>query len=196
MIYVEKESEIDSYYEYLSEGDGIALQICRPMDGNWGAYAVINDETYVFADEFSGYYVSALSAPFVVLFDLNNDGTKDIVIWVQDISEIGIGMTQNAYISDETGYTELGSMTWSMHTETHAFEYSVALCDDYMVHLSIPAYEIDTYVPMDEAFATVATDLGILNKKGKITEYGLDWMSGDNQCASTHIPKAILHGRI
>ncbi len=178
MVYVGEDGK--EQYILTSEEDGLELVLSAGATGS-GAYLTINEEEYLFAGNDSAYSVSALSVPRVVLYDLNGDETKDIIIWVPYSIAVGTAVEQNIYLSGKKGYTALGSMAWDMNEESHAFEYSIELCDEYLVHLSILDYKIDSWVGMDETFIEQAIALGIYDSEGAVTESGLEWQETVSQ---------------
>ncbi|MCD8131494.1 MAG: hypothetical protein LUE16_09505 [Lachnospiraceae bacterium] len=174
MVYVEAGEDGREQYIFTSEEDGIELALSSGATGS-GAYLTINEEEYLFAGNDSAYYVSALSVPRVVLYDLNGDEAKDIIIWAPYSIAVGTAVEQNIYLSGTKDYTALGSMAWNMDEESHAFDYSIELCDEYLVHLSIPDYKIDSWVELDETFIERAIALGLYDSEGAVTGYGLEW---------------------
>ncbi len=173
MTWVETGEESTEHYAYTSE-DGMELTLSSGVTG-WGAYLSINGEEYVFSEEDSSYYVSATSVPQVILYDINGDEVQDVVLWVPYSVAVGTAVEQNIYLSGEDGYIAMGSMAWELNEDTHAFTYSVELCDNYLVRISVPDYGIDSWVEMDEAFMKQAKALGLYDSEGKVTEYGGEW---------------------
>ncbi len=173
MTFVETDEADTEYYVFQSE-DGLELKL-KPGATGAGAYLSINEEEYLFAGNDSSYEISGTSVPQVVLYDINGDDVQDIIIWVPYSVAVGTAVEQNIYLSGEDGYTVLGSMCWDMNEDTHAFAYSVELCDDYLVRISVPDYGIDSWVEMDESFAEQAKTLGLYDSEGKVTEYGDEW---------------------
>ncbi len=174
MTFVETGEDSTEHYVFKSEEDDLELTLSPGATG-WGAYLSINGEEYLFTGNTSAYSVSALSVPQVILYDINGDEVKDIILWVPYSVAVGTVIEQNIYLSGDEGYTALGSMAWNMQEDTHAFTYSVELCDDYLVRISVPDYEIASWVEMDEAFMKQAKALGLYDSEGKITEYGDEW---------------------
>lgn len=173
MTWVETGEESTEHYAYTSE-DGMELTLSSGVTG-WGAYLSINGEEYVFSEEDSSYYVSATSVPQVILYDINGDEVQDVVLWVPYSVAVGTAVEQNIYLSGEEGYTPVGSMAWNLNEDTHAFTYSVELCDNYLVRISVPDYGIASWVEMDESFVKQAKALGLYDSEGKVTEYGGEW---------------------
>ncbi|MCD7805735.1 MAG: hypothetical protein LUH19_00145 [Lachnospiraceae bacterium] len=180
MTYVEAGEDGQGQYVFASEEDDIELVLVAGNTGT-GADLTINEKEYVFAEEDSAYSVSALSVPKVILYDLNGDEAMDIILWVPYSVAVGTAVEQNIYLSGKKGYTALGSMAWNINEKTHAFDYSIELCDEFLVHLSVPDYKIDSWVGMDETFQRQAISLGIYDSEGTVTEYGLEWQETVSQ---------------
>lgn len=178
MILSEAGYQGEPCYEFVSPQGTTVILYCDPVTGH-DAYAVINGQQYSFAEE-SGFYVTAIEdmEPSILVFDGNQDGKEDIFIWAKVIK---FGMEQNAYLAANTGYQELGGVTWRMDGAEHAFAYEAAYCDGYGVHVTVPEYGIDAKVPLtDEYFRSVAEALGIFDKKGRITKEAEQWSSRED----------------
>lgn len=88
------------------------------------------------------------------------------------------GMAQDAYLSDGNGnYKELGSVSWNMFYSHDQFPYEIRLLDDFTAEIKLEGFQISKVIDLDEDFSEVAVDLGIYDKWGKVTDYGLQWQS-------------------
>lgn len=175
MIFKEAGYQGEPCYEYTSQQGTTVMLYSDPVSYN--AYAVIDGQQYLFAEE-SDFYVSAVVEPSILFFDGNQNGKEDIFIWA-DI--IRFGMEQNAYLATDMGYQALGGMTWRMDEEEHSFIFEASYCDKYSVHVAVPEYGIDSKVELtDEYFRSVAEEMGVFDKKGRVTAEGEKWNSKNN----------------
>ena len=140
------------------------------------SYIMINGQEHPFS--FPGYYsVRDWTCPEVCIYDINNDSIPDV--FVSDYYGDMNGMAQDAYLSDGNGnYKELGSVSWNMFYSYEKFPYEVILLDNFEAKIELEEFQISEVIELDKAFAEVAVDLGIYDKWGKITDYGLQWQSG------------------
>ncbi|MCM1128178.1 MAG: hypothetical protein NC251_13955 [Lachnoclostridium sp.] len=175
MIFKEEGYQGEPCYEFVSPQGTTVILYSDPVSYN--AYAVIDGQQYLFAEE-SDFYVSAVIEPSILFFDGNQDGKTDIFIWA---NRIRFGMEQNAYLATDTGYQTWGGTTWQTDAEEHSFLFEASYCDKYSVHVTVPEYGVDSTVPLaDEYFRSVAEEMGVFDINGRVTAEGKTWNSENN----------------
>lgn len=173
--------KIDAVRLYKEE----ALEILLYTDETeLNSYLMINGQELPFA--LSGdYSIRPYTYPQICSYDINNDSVPDIL--VHGAYGDAPGMGQDVYLSDGNGnYKELGSVSWDFQYSYEKIPYEITLLDDFKVQIELEEFQISEIIELNESFAEVAEDLKIYDRRGKVTEYGLEWQEKTKQSGYQH----------
>lgn len=141
-------------------------------------YVMINDQKLIFNHD-TEYNISRIQTVSLVLYDLNGDGIRDVMISDDMIYH---SICDNAYLSSENGkYTEIGGISWQWtnYKEKGLPDCQITLLDNYEALVEMNSFNIREKVTMHE-FQNLAFRLGLYDEKGKLTPYGEKWNNRDN----------------